>query len=96
MTMASKGAYYTGVYRNLFQELGYEENAIREKLERTWAELINGNPDVKIYYPMGDDMGYFLDTGNTDVRTEGMSYGMMMAVQMNDKEIFDPFELNHL
>lgn len=30
-----------------------------------------------------------LDTGNNDVRTEGMSYGMMMAVQMDDKEIFD-------
>lgn len=89
MTSAVKGAYYTGVYRNVFRELGYEDSAIQEKLERTWAELLNGDPDVRIYYPMGDDMGYFLDTGNTDVRTEGMSYGMMMAVQMNDKDIFD-------
>ncbi|MCR2806842.1 glycosyl hydrolase family 8 [Paenibacillus soyae] len=89
MTTASKGAYHTGVYRNVFSELGYEDNVIQEKLERTWAELLNGDPDVRIYYPMGDDMGYFLDTGNTDVRTEGMSYGMMMAVQMNDKNIFD-------
>jgi len=30
-----------------------------------------------------------LDTGNMDVRTEGMSYGMMIAVQMDDKDIFD-------
>lgn len=89
MTTAVQGAYYTGEYRNVFKELGYEEKAIQAKLERTWAELINGDPDVRIYYPMGDDMGYFLDTGNTDVRTEGMSYGMMMAVQMNDKDIFD-------
>ena len=29
------------------------------------------------------------DTGNDDARTEGMSYGMMMAVQMNRKDIFD-------
>lgn len=34
-------------------------------------------------------MGYIVDTGNNDVRTEGMSYGMMMAVQMNRKDIFD-------
>ena len=34
-------------------------------------------------------MGYMLDTGNLDARTEGMSYGMMMAVQMDRKDIFD-------
>ncbi|MNC30927.1 Reducing end xylose-releasing exo-oligoxylanase [compost metagenome] len=38
---------------------------------------------------MGDDKGYIVDTGNTDVRTEGMSYGMMMAVQMDKQEEFD-------
>ena len=45
-------------------------------------------PD-RIYFESGKDMGYMVDTGNNDVRTEGMSYGMMMAVQMNNKEIFD-------
>jgi oligosaccharide reducing-end xylanase len=34
-------------------------------------------------------MGYMMDTGNNDARTEGMSYGMMMAVQMDRKDIFD-------
>ena len=29
------------------------------------------------------------DTGNHDARTEGMSYGMMMCVQMDKKEEFD-------
>ena len=43
----------------------------------------------QIYYPVGDDMGYMTDTGNHDVRTEGMSYGMMMCVQMDKKEEFD-------
>ena len=27
-------------------------------------------------------MGYLEDTGNNDARTEGMSYGMMMCVQL--------------
>ena len=31
-------------------------------------------------------MGYMEDTGNHDVRTEGMSYGMMVCVQMNRKK----------
>ena len=34
-------------------------------------------------------MGYFTDTGNNDVRTEGMSYGMMICVQLDKKEEFD-------
>ena len=34
-------------------------------------------------------MGYITDTGNHDVRTEGMSYGMMMCVQMDQRDIFD-------
>ena len=38
-------------------------------------------------------MGYFEDTGNNDARTEGMSYGMMMCVQMDWKEEFDRFWL---
>lgn len=89
MTALEKGAYYTGEYRNLFKELGYAETAIQAKLEQAWNDLLHGDPDIRIYYPMGEDKGYFLDTGNVDVRSEGMSYGMMMAVQMNDKEIFD-------
>ena len=89
MTEIKQGAYYTGEYRNLFKELGYKDEDIDHKLEQTWSDLTEGSPDVRIYYPMGDDMGYILDTGNTDVRTEGMSYGMMMALQMNKKDIFD-------
>lgn len=34
-------------------------------------------------------MGYLEDTGNHDVRTEGMSYGMMICVQLDWKEEFD-------
>jgi oligosaccharide reducing-end xylanase len=34
-------------------------------------------------------MAYIMDIGNGDVRSEGMSYGMMIAVQMDKKEEFD-------
>jgi oligosaccharide reducing-end xylanase len=89
MNNFKEGSFYTGEYRNLFQENGMSEEAIRQRLNDTWNELFYGAPDVRIYHPMGDDKGYIVDTGNTDVRTEGMSYGMMIAVQMDKKEEFD-------
>ncbi|PZD97156.1 xylanase [Paenibacillus sambharensis] len=89
MTNLESGAFYNGTYRNLFEELGYSEEEIAARLEDTWNELFYGDQDVRIYYPMGDDKGYLLDTGNLDVRSEGMSYGMMMAVQMDKQEEFN-------
>ena len=38
---------------------------------------------------MDDDMAYGSDLKNHDVRTEGMSYGMMVAVQLDKKDILD-------
>ena len=86
--MEKKGAFYTGEYRNVFKELGYSEAEIEKKIQDTWEKLFF-DEELRIYHPVGDDMGYITDTGNNDVRTEGMSYGMMMAVQMDNQEIFD-------
>lgn len=84
-----KGAFHTGIYRNVFAEYGYSEDAIREKLESAWQTMFYGEEDMRIYWPLGEDKGYLLDTGNHDVRTEGLSYGMMMAVQMDKQEEFN-------
>ena len=84
-----EGAFYSGVYRNVFKEFGYCEEEIVNKVEDTWNKLFYGDEDTKIYYPVGEKEGYILDTGNIDVRSEGMSYGMMMCVQMDKKEEFD-------
>ncbi|WP_375102935.1 glycosyl hydrolase family 8 [Paenibacillus sp. RS8] len=89
MPMTQQGAYYTGEYRNFFKEIGFSEDEINTKLEETWNDLFYGDPKVRIYYPQDEDKSYILDTGNLDVRSEGMSYGMMMAVQMNKKDEFD-------
>lgn len=89
MTIGTKGSVYTQTYRNLFREAGYGEAEIERKLTDTWNELFYGDPDVGIYYQLDEDKGYLLDTGNNDVRTEGVSYGMMMAVQMDKKDEFD-------
>lgn len=84
-----QGAFYTGIYRNVFEELGYAKEAIDAKLEAAFQTMFYGVEEERIYHPVGEDMGYMEDTGNHDVRTEGMSYGMMMCVQMDKKEEFD-------
>ncbi|MBD2846547.1 xylanase [Paenibacillus sp. IB182496] len=90
MRTHEKSAYQTGRYRNVLAELGIAETAIEARLEAVWAALF-GDADeaVRFYYPLGADIAYILDTGNLDVRTEGVSYGMMMAVQMDRQEVFD-------
>lgn len=74
-------------YRNLFLELGYSAADIDKKVEKAYTDLFEG--PAKIYFEVGDSMGYVSDLKNRDVRTEGMSYGMMVAVQFNKKEVFD-------
>lgn len=76
-------------YRNLFVEYGYDPKEVQDKLDSFVKRYFYGAEDERIYYPVGDDMGYITDTGNDDVRTEGMSYGMMMCVQLDMHEEFD-------
>ena len=82
-------AFKTGIYRNLFKEAGIEEDKINKRLDEIFNTFFYGDEDTRIYHEAGDDMGYLVDTGNTDVRTEGMSYGMMICVQLDKKEEFD-------
>lgn len=84
-----KGAFYTGTYRNVFAEAGYEEAEIEKRKNELFEVLFYGSDAERIYHEAGDDMAYIEDTGNHDARTEGMSYGMMMCVQMDKKEEFD-------
>ena len=84
-----QGAFYTGTYRNAFLEAGYDAVEIEKRKEDIFQTLFYGNEDERIYHEVGDDMAYMEDTGNHDARTEGMSYGMMMCVQMDRKKEFD-------
>lgn len=73
-------------YRNVFAEIGKSETEIKTRLDKLTEEFFFG--DDSFYHEVGD-MGYLEDTGNHDARTEGMSYGMMLAVQLDRKDIFD-------
>lgn len=76
-------------YRNMFAEIGISQEAIDRKLKTIIHTFFYGSEEERIYHPAGEDMGYLMDTGNFDARTEGMSYGMMMCVQLDMKEEFD-------
>lgn len=82
-------AYKTGTYHNLFKEIGKTDEQIEAKLQSIVNTFFYGSEEERIYHPAGEDMGYLVDTGNIDARTEGMSYGMMMCVQLDMKEEFD-------
>lgn len=83
----SEPASVTGKYRNLFVEAGYSEADVKAKLDKAFYDVFQG-PE-KVYVEVEDSLAYISDVKNKDVRTEGMSYGMMIAVQWDKQEMFD-------
>ena len=88
------GAFVTGKYRNLFVEAGHSEEQVAAKISKAYQQLFHGDPDMQtLYYPAGSNadgaLAYMPDINHDDVRSEGMSYGMMIAVQLDKKAEFD-------
>jgi xylan 1,4-beta-xylosidase len=77
--------------RNLFAEyLGVNNKAVDDKIDDAFRQLFYGNDATeRVYYPVGKDMAYIYAPNSDDVRSEGMSYGMMIAVELDRKEEFD-------
>ncbi len=81
---------------NLFSTVLHKSDAeISAKLDAAFAQLFYGrDADQRLYYPVpasatDADTAYIADTGNGDVRSEGMSYGLMLAVQTDHRAEFD-------
>ena len=88
--LPTQGAFYTDEYRNLFLEAGYTEAQVNQRLADLWRTYFEGDVDnERLYYEVGGDMAYILDVNNNDVRSEGMSYGMMLCVQLDKQEQFN-------
>ncbi len=82
------GAFVTGIYPNYLAEAGISDREAAEKVSRAF-ETIFFDPEENFCHHTDEDAWCMVDTGNIDARTEGMSYGMMMCVQMDRKDIFD-------
>ena len=86
--MESKGAYETKRYPNLFEGIGLSDADVKAKIDQAFHTIFF-DPEGKFYHEVDADSGCMEDTGNHDARTEGMSYGMMMCVQMDRRDLFD-------
>jgi oligosaccharide reducing-end xylanase len=91
MTIPGKGCTPPAAYANLFVTVsGHTQAESDAKITAAWNQLYNPSNSNTVYYNgPGMDESYVLDTGNNDVRTEGMSYGMMTAVQLGKQTEFD-------
>ncbi len=89
--LPDQGAFASGNYRNILVEAGYTQEEVDIKVKKAWDQLFYGSDtNQRVYYPTTNG-AYIKDVNpdNNDVRSEGMSYGMMIAVQLNKKKEFD-------
>jgi oligosaccharide reducing-end xylanase len=78
-------------YANLFVTVsGKTQAESDQKVATAWSTLFNPGGSGTIYFngPGGDE-SYVKDIYNNDVRSEGMSYGMIAAVQLDHQTEFD-------
>ncbi len=90
----NSGAFATGRYRNLFVEAGHSQAEVIVKINAAFQQLFHGNPRTEaVCFPVGTNaagpLAYIYDINSRDVRSEGMSYGMIIAVQLDKKAEFD-------
>ena len=94
MTGDGEGAYKTHRYRDLFGEQAHPAAESRAKIEKAFLQLFHGDgQEERIYFETGSNengtLAYVTDWANNDARTEGLSYGMMISVQLDKKREFD-------
>lgn len=83
----NNAAFYTDKYNNLFAAAGYSQADIDKKIQQAYYDVFEGPSHV--YFEVEDTLAYVSDVKNKDARTEGLSYGMMVAVQLDKKTVFD-------
>jgi oligosaccharide reducing-end xylanase len=90
-TMAADHKSSETRYPDLFaQLLGKSNEEVQRKINEAFNMLFYGDSaEHRIFYPSGPDMALIEDILHADVRTEGISYGMMIAVQLDRRKEFD-------
>lgn len=91
---AQSGSVLRHAYPNLFARLGKTDAAINRKIADAFAQLFAGDAKTQaVYFADGHNSqgakAYIHDINSNDVRSEGMSYGMMIALQLDKKAEFD-------
>ncbi len=76
------------VYPNRFARIGVSDADVSARVEECFNTIFF-DPEESFFHEVDPDSACMVDTGNVDARTEGMSYGMMMCVQMDRQDLFD-------
>ncbi|MDE6161073.1 MAG: hypothetical protein K2F77_05395, partial [Muribaculaceae bacterium] len=83
---------------NFFSKmLGKSPGEVQTRIDSVWEHFFtpadiaryDDEGEKSVYYECQDGTAFVMDTGNNDVRSEGMSYGMMISVQLDKREVFD-------
>jgi oligosaccharide reducing-end xylanase len=93
-TADGSGAFATGHYRDLFAEAGHSQRDVSRKIKSAYKQLFHGDSQTQaVFFWAGKNatgrLAYITDWNNHDVRAEGMSYGMMISVQLNKTKEFN-------
>jgi len=76
-------------YPNAFvEDLGLTQAEVNSRLEDAFRYLFV-DPETRILKERGTDQAAIEDTLHEDIRTEGMGFGMMIAVQLSHRTEFD-------
>lgn len=78
-------------YPNAFRDLlGKTDAEINAKIAAAFAQLFHGDPQTQaIYVPVGTDRALIQDVFHGDVRTEGIGYAMLIAVELGKRDELD-------
>ncbi len=84
-------AWESGKHTNFFMKYGIaDEKDVQAKVQATYKQLFFGNERTeRLFYETADGDGFISSIDSRDIRSEGMSYGMIIAVMMDDKDTFD-------
>ena len=75
-------------YANYLAEIGIDDVQAEVMVQNAFNTIFF-DPEENFCHHTDEDAWCMVDTGNMDARTEGMSYGMMMCVQMDRQDIFN-------
>lgn len=86
----TQGAMASGQYRNLAAEMG--KTSIWNKVDTAFNNMFGYNKPQQLYYAYDKDNSYphyIKAIDSNDIRTEGQSWGMTVAVMLNKQQEFD-------
>jgi oligosaccharide reducing-end xylanase len=77
-------------YPNAFRDLlGKSDSEITAKVNDVYNQMFHGDASTESIFVTVGDQGYVLDVLHDEKRTEGLGLGMLIAVQLGQRDDFD-------